>query len=65
TLKDAMNDALRDWVTNVRDTFKSFGSGPIGGVGGTFCPGDRRSGVIVSASGPPKQKRRPHRRRFG
>ncbi len=25
TLKDAMNDALRDWVTNVRDTFYCIG----------------------------------------
>ncbi len=26
TLKDAMNDALRDWVANVRDTFYIIGS---------------------------------------
>ncbi len=26
TLKDAMNEALRDWVTNVRDTFYIIGS---------------------------------------
>ncbi len=26
TLKDAMNEALRDWVTNVRDTFYVIGS---------------------------------------
>jgi tryptophan synthase beta chain len=26
TLKDAINEALRDWVTNVRDTFYIFGS---------------------------------------
>ena len=26
TLKDAMNDALRDWVTNVRDTFYIIGT---------------------------------------
>ena len=26
TLKDAMNEALRDWVTNVRDTFYLIGS---------------------------------------
>ncbi len=26
TLKDAMNEALRDWMTNVRDTFYCFGS---------------------------------------
>ena len=26
TLKDAMNEALRDWVTNVRDTFYCIGS---------------------------------------
>ena len=26
TLKDAMNDALRDWVTNVRDTFYCIGT---------------------------------------
>ena len=27
TLKDAMNEALRDWVANVHDTFYIFGSG--------------------------------------
>jgi tryptophan synthase beta chain len=26
TLKDAINDAIRDWVTNVRDTFYIFGT---------------------------------------
>lgn len=26
TLKDAINEALRDWITNVRDTFYIFGS---------------------------------------
>ena len=26
TLKDAMNDALRDWVTNVHDTFYCIGT---------------------------------------
>lgn len=26
TLKDAMNDALRDWVTNVADTFYCIGT---------------------------------------
>ena len=26
TLKDAMNDALRDWVTNIRDTFYCIGT---------------------------------------
>lgn len=26
TLKDAINDALRDWVTNVRDTYYLFGT---------------------------------------
>ena len=26
TLKDAMNEALRDWVTNVRDTYYAIGS---------------------------------------
>ena len=26
TLKDAMNDALRDWVTNVEDTFYCIGT---------------------------------------
>jgi tryptophan synthase beta chain len=26
TLKDAMNEAIRDWVTNVRDTFYVIGS---------------------------------------
>jgi tryptophan synthase beta chain len=26
TLKDAMNEALRDWVTNVRDTFNCIGT---------------------------------------
>ena len=26
TLKDALNEALRDWVTNVRDTFYIIGS---------------------------------------
>ena len=26
TLKDAMNEALRDWVTNVGDTFYLIGS---------------------------------------
>ena len=30
SLKDAMNEVLRDWVTNVRDTFYIIGStGPI------------------------------------
>jgi len=29
TLKDAMNEAIRDWVTNVRDTFYMIGS--VGG----------------------------------
>ena len=26
TLKDAINEAIRDWVTNVEDTFYIFGS---------------------------------------
>src|SRR5438270_260529 len=26
TLKDAMNEALRDWVTNVRDTYYLIGT---------------------------------------
>ena len=26
TLKDAMNEAMRDWITNVRDTFYIIGS---------------------------------------
>ena len=26
TLKDAINEAMRDWVTNVRDTFYVIGS---------------------------------------
>ena len=26
TLKDAMNEALRDWVSNVKDTFYVIGS---------------------------------------
>ena len=26
TLKDAMNEALRDWVTNVSDTFYCIGT---------------------------------------
>ena len=26
TLKDAMNEALRDWVTNVADTFYCIGT---------------------------------------
>jgi len=33
TLKDAMNDALRDWVTNVRDTFYCIGT-IIAAIGG-------------------------------
>src|SRR4029077_15917347 len=46
TLKDAMNEALRDWVTNVRSTYYLIGSGA--GTPPTPMRGGRFSTVIVS-----------------
>jgi tryptophan synthase beta chain len=47
TLKDAMNEALRDWVTNVRDTFYCIGTvagpAPLSGHGARL-PVDHRQG---------------------
>ena len=37
TLKDALNEAIRDWVTNVRDTHYVIGSA----AGPAPVPGDR------------------------
>jgi tryptophan synthase beta subunit len=46
TLKDAMNDALRDWVTNVRDTFYCIGTvagpAPLSGDGAHLPVGHRQ-----------------------
>jgi tryptophan synthase beta chain len=45
TLKDAMNEALRDWVTNVADTFYCIGTvggaASLSGHGARFPGGDR------------------------
>ena len=52
TLKDAMNDALRDWVTNVRDTFYCIGTvaGPI--IGACFLlPLEELFNATLSGSG--------------
>jgi tryptophan synthase beta chain len=70
TLKDAMNDALRDWVTNVRDTFYCIGTvagpHPYPGHGARF-PGDHRQGnrsQMHGRRGPPaRHADRGHRRR--
>jgi Tryptophan synthase beta chain len=46
TLKDALNEAMRDWVTNVDDTFYIIGTvaGPHPTGDGARLPGGHRSG---------------------
>ena len=49
TLKDAMNETLRDWVGNVEDTFYVIGTvagpHPYPAMGPRFPVGDRRGGA--------------------
>ena len=53
TLKDAMNEALRDWVTNVDDTYYMIGSAagphPYPAMVRDFQRGDRRRGARADA----------------
>src|SRR5258708_5173650 len=68
TLKDATNEAIRDWVTNVRDTHYIIGS-PVGphpypelvrdfqSVIGSHAPGP----VLARTGGPPPPRRAPVR----
>ena len=53
TLKDAMNEALRDWVTNVDDTFYMHRHGrrpaPLSGDGARLPVGDRRGNQRADA----------------
>ena len=63
TLKDAMNEALRDWVTNVENTFYIIGTvaGPtLSGHGARF-PVHHREGSTRTNARP----RRPLARQFG
>ena len=58
TLKDAVNEALRDWVTNVRTTYYLLGSAlgphPVSDDGARLPPRDRRGGARA-------RSRRAHR----
>ncbi len=64
TLKDAMNEALRDWVTNVRNTYYLIGSvaGPasLSDDGARFSIGDRPRSAPADS-----RKRRPAARLSG
>ena len=57
TLKDAVNEALRDWVTNVRTTYYLLGSvmgpHPVPDDGARLPPGDRRGGARAGPPGAP------------
>ncbi len=71
TLKDAMNEALRDWVTNVADTFYCIGTAagphPYPGHGPRFPVRHRPRGARADAGarGPPAGfAHRLHRRRL-
>ena len=52
TLKDAMNDALRDWVTNVRDTFYMHRHrgrpASLSGDGARLSVGDRQGSPLAA-----------------
>ncbi len=54
TLKDAMNEALRDWVANVRDTYYIIGTAagpaPLSGHGARLPVGDRPRGARADAA---------------
>jgi tryptophan synthase beta chain len=71
TLKDAMNEALRDWVANVHDTFYIIGTAagphPYPGDGARFPERDRQGSARADAR-PHRPPARPagrlHRRRF-
>ena len=62
TLKDAMNEALRDWVTNVADTFYCIGTAagphPYPAMVRDFqCViGDETRGADAGAGGPPARQ---------
>ena len=71
TLKDAMNEALRDWVTNVRDTYLLHRHrrrpASLSGHGARLPVRDRRgdAGADARTRGPPaEQPGRLHRRRL-
>ncbi len=71
TLKDAMNDALRDWVTNVHNTFYCIGTvagpHPYPMMVRDFQSviGDRDPGADAGGRGPPAGLAdRLHRRRL-
>ncbi len=71
TLKDAMNEALRDWVTNVHDTFYCIGTvaGPasLSDDGARLPVGDRHRDPRADAGGrrpPAGFAGRLHRRRL-
>ena len=71
TLKDAMNEALRDWVANVRDTYYIIGTAagphPYPGHGARLPVGDRQRGARADAGGGGPAARhagRLHRRRL-
>ncbi len=71
TLKDAMNEALRDWVTNVADTFYCIGTAagphPYPGDGARLPVRDRQRDEGADARGrrpAARQPRRLHRRRL-
>ncbi len=54
TLKDAMNEAIRDWVTNVDTTFYCIGSvagpAPVPRARARPAAGDRRRGAARSCT---------------
>ena len=71
TLKDAMNEALRDWVTNVHNTYYCIGTvagpHPYPAMVRDFqCViGEETRTQMLEARGPPaRQPRRLHRRRL-
>ena len=71
TLKDAMNEALRDWVANVRDTYYIIGTAagphPYPAMVRDFQSRDRPRGARADAGGggpPARHARRLHRRRL-
>ena len=71
TLKDAMNEALRDWVTNVRDTYYIIGTvagpHPYPEHGARLPVGHRQRGARADAGARGAAARRAgrlHRRRL-
>ena len=71
TLKDAMNEALRDWVTNVRDTFYVIGSvagpAPYPAMVRDFqavIGAEAREQVLAAPRPPARRGRRLRRRRL-